>query len=157
MRKLTKMQAISLLVSLFIVLFIFVNSSLPADESAETSGGLLGFINGIFAFLGLEFELSHNALRKIAHFVEFFTVGAAFMWTTAAFTKNIGAHIIKPLFASLSVAVIDETIQFFPPGRSSQLSDVILDFAGAFCAIMLTWYLMHLISKKHSKRSKNIV
>lgn len=148
MRKLTKWQVISLCVSLFIIAFIFANSALPAEESAEESGGLLAFINGIFVFLGVDFELSHNMLRKIAHFVEFFAVGAAFMWTTATFTKDIRAHIVKPLFASLLVAVIDETIQIFPPGRSSQASDVVLDFSGAFCAIMLMWLIISKINKK---------
>ena len=151
MRKLTKWQVISLIVSLFIVAFIFVNSSLPAEESSEESGGLLVFINEMFVSLGLGFELSHNLLRKIAHFVEFFAVGAAFMWTTATFTREIKKHVVKPLFASLLVAVIDETIQLFPPGRSSQVSDVAIDFSGAFCAIMLAWFIISKISKKRSQ------
>ena len=151
MQRLTKWQIISLAVSLFMVAFIFINSALPAEESAETSGGLLGFINGIFAACGFGFELSHNLLRKIAHFVEFFAVGAAFLFTLASFTKNLKAHIIKPMFAGLLVAVIDETIQLFPQGRSSQVSDVVLDFAGAFCGIMITWFIISKINKKRSQ------
>jgi len=151
MRKLTKWQRMSLILSLLIIVFIFVNSSLPAEESAETSGGLLGFINGVFVFLGIDFELSHSVLRKIAHFVEFFAVGGVFLWTTATFTKRIKTHIVKPMFAALLVAVIDETIQLFPPGRSSQVSDVVLDFAGALCAIMLTWLIASKVNKKRSQ------
>lgn len=151
MKKLTKWQVLSLALSLLIIAFIFINSSLPAEESSETSGGLLSFINELFVFLGIDFELSHNVLRKIAHFVEFFAVGAAFLWTTVAFTAKVKAHIIKPMFAALLVAVIDETIQLFPPGRSSQVSDVVLDFTGAFCAIMLTWFIISKINKKRSQ------
>ncbi len=148
MQKLTKCQVASLVVSILMVAFIFVNSSLPADDSAETSGGLLSIVNGIFVYLGIDFELSHNMLRKIAHFVEFFAVGASLLWVTAAFTKKIKSHIVKPAFVSLLVAVIDETIQLFPAGRSSQVSDVVLDFAGAVCGIMLIWLLVYLKNKK---------
>ena len=38
------------------------------------------------------------------------------------------------LFLALLVAVIDEYIQAFSPGRASRVKDVLLDFSGGFCA-----------------------
>ena len=148
MKKLNKFQIISLVVSLLIVAFIFTNSACPAEESGDLSGGLLGFINSVIAFFGIDWQMPHNLLRKIAHFVEFLGLGTSFLITAATFTKKIALHLTKPLFAALSVAVIDEMIQSFFPGRSSQVSDVLLDFFGAFCGVMISLLIIYLINKK---------
>ena len=152
MRRLKTAQAISLAISIFLAVFIFANSAQPADESADMSGGLLLFINDIFAYCGIDVILSHHVLRKCAHFIEFFAVGVSLMVTTATFTKRLRRHIIKPVLISLAIAAIDETIQLFPPGRSAQASDVALDFTGAVCGIMFSWLVIYLINKKAVSR-----
>ena len=148
MKKLNKFQFISLVISILIVAFIFTNSACPAEESGDMSGGLLGFINGVIAFFGIDWQMPHNLLRKIAHFVEFFGLGVSFLVTTVAFTKKIVLHLTKPLFFSMAVAVIDEMIQSFFPGRSSQVSDVLLDFFGAFCGVMTALLVVYIINKR---------
>ena len=56
---------------------------------------------------------------------------------------------------ALLVALADETIQLFSPGRGSQVTDVWIDFAGACLGILLAWLLRWLrihVQSKHAKK-----
>ena len=48
------------------------------------------------------------------------------------------AGFARPALAALLCALADETIQLFVPGRSGQVKDIWIDFAGAVLAIGLT-------------------
>ena len=50
--------------------FIFSNSLKSAEESAEDSGKVLAFLQGLFP------SLTDEGVRKLAHFAEFFVLGA---------------------------------------------------------------------------------
>ena len=114
--------------------FIFYNSSLPAPVSDENSYYFVNLISWINAFLDkpepLE-EMNHY-IRKTAHFTEYFVQSLllcnAFQ-TDRADRQNSHSCI---LLLSLLTAVLDEYIQLFSPGRSGQVTDIMLDFSGAF-------------------------
>lgn len=80
-------------------------------------------------------NISDAFVRKLAHFVEFFALGAELSallwlegWHTVQAYGNIG-------FAGVLVALCDETVQIFSH-RGSQVQDVWLDTAGAICGIL---------------------
>ena len=114
--------------------FIFYNSSLPAPVSDENSYYFVNLISWINAFLDkpVPLEEMNHYIRKTAHFTEYFVQALllcnAFQ-TDRADHKNSRGCI---LFLSLLTAVVDEYIQLFSPGRSGQVTDIMLDFSGAF-------------------------
>ena len=113
---------------------IFYNSSLPAPVSDESSYFFVNLFAGINAFLDKPVPLPemNHYVRKTAHFTEYFVQALllcnAFQ-TDRTDRKNYHACI---LLLSLMTAVFDEYIQLFSPGRSGQVTDIILDFSGGF-------------------------
>lgn len=74
-------------------------------------------------------------VRKLAHFCEYFLLGAE----CAALTASLAGRAISPyvwadLFIVLAVGVADEFVQSVV-GRTSLISDVLLDFFGAALGI----------------------
>ena len=114
--------------------FIFYNSSLPAPVSDENSYYFVNLISWINAFLDkpVPLEEMNHYIRKTAHFTEYFVQALllcnAFQ-TDRTDRKNSHSCI---LLLSLMTAVLDEYIQLFSPGRSGQVTDIMLDFSGAF-------------------------
>ena len=114
--------------------FIFYNSSLPAPVSDETSYFFVDLVAWINAFLDkpVPLPVMNHYIRKTAHFTEYFVQALllcnAFQ-TDRADRQNSHSCI---LLLSLLTAVLDEYIQLFSPGRSGQVTDIMLDFSGAF-------------------------
>lgn len=113
---------------------IFYNSSLPAELSDETSYFFVNLIAGINSFLDKPVPLPamNHYIRKTAHFTEYFVQALllcnAFQ-SASTDRKNAHGYI---LLLSLMTAVLDEYIQLFSPGRSGQVTDIMLDFSGGF-------------------------
>ena len=111
---------------------IFYNSSLPAPVSNESSYFFVKLVAGINSFLDKPVPLPemNHYIRKTAHFTEYFVQALllcnAFQ-TGRADRKN--SHVCI-LLLSLMTAVTDEYIQLFSPGRSGQVTDIMLDFSG---------------------------
>lgn len=110
------------------ILLIFSQSAMPAPISQAESGGLLYFLVQIFPFL------TEHFLRKLAHFAEFAILGVFL-------GKSLHGPVTRMLLAGILCAVCDETIQLFVVGRSSQVSDIWVDFSGILTAAVLLWLL----------------
>lgn len=81
-------------------------------------------------------DISHAFVRKLAHFTEFFLLGAELsgdLWLERRFSVQ---HYVNVWFAGELCALCDETIQIFS-GRGPSVADVWLDTAGATCGILL--------------------
>ena len=122
------------------LVFILGNSMKIAEVSAGQSQRFLPLVNEWLAKLSLE-PIDVHTLRKLAHFGEFGLLGLFSMLCLRVYTRHFVRHISWPLFFGLVVANVDETIQLYTPGRSSQVTDVWIDFtgvaAGAFAALMI--------------------
>ena len=136
-----------LLITIFIVLFIFYNSMQNGESSSEASTAVLNFINDMIKAMGLSFKLEGYFIRKLAHFVEFFTLGVFLMLTFEAFTNKIFSIIGFPMFLAIFIPVIDEYIQIYSDGRTSSVKDVLLDFFGAMIGIIIV-SLFFVLNKK---------
>lgn len=112
--------------------FIWGNSLLPADTSqalSDSTGSLMGWLLN----LG---ELTHVGsvlIRKAAHFAEFASLGLLLAWHLLLSGKKAGYAVLLGLLA----ACMDETIQFFVPGRAPGLLDVAIDTCGVLAGMIL--------------------
>lgn len=129
-----------ILLILFFIAFIFSNSLDSMGDSAEKSGRILDFVNGILEKLRSPILFSEVFVRKTAHFLEFFLLGCLLFGYTFYFSKiNIKSSVYCSYVATLT-AMTDETIQFFS-GRGSMLLDVWLDTSATALAIFLLYGL----------------
>lgn len=135
------------LITTAIIAFAFIHSSMPSEQSAEESGNVLGVLQYLFGFLGLDDGLSDHIVRKAAHFIEYTALGVMFVFCAYSFNRN-RPYKFLPLIAGsgLFTAVIDETIQLNVPGRAGMITDVWLDFLGVLtgAALMLVIFVIYI-------------
>ncbi len=133
-----------------LMIFIFCMSAQPADDSTVTSSRFCTLaarllISGFDAFSqqmqiqivdGLAF-----VVRKAAHFSEYGLMG--FLWYLWLRDRRGGMPIA--LGAAALYAVTDEIHQYFVPGRSCELRDVLVDTSGALTGILAAFVLLSVI------------
>lgn len=118
------------------IAFIWLHSTQTAEESTVESVGVMTFLNDFFAKLGLSMELTDFIVRKSAHFCEFALLGCLSFWSARQLNGRFVKNLMPVGFVCLATAVTDELIQMYSPGRSSQVTDVILDFSGAAAGVL---------------------
>lgn len=122
---------------------IWGNSAMNGDQSGQASDWVLALL----AFLP-EGELGVYLVRKAAHFSEFALLGFLMGWM-GLLTK--GQTQFAQLGLGLSCACVDETIQYFVPGRASMLLDVWLDTVGFATGLALMTLLAGWAGKRKEK------
>lgn len=160
-----KLKYISWVPAVIVMVIIFSFSATPAANSNDSSKTIATQVLRIYEDItnneidistreGILDRLNH-IIRKGAHFLEF----ALLAWC-------IGLHfaVLKPgkrgLFAyatgfSAAYALTDEIHQYFIPGRSCQLSDVLLDSCGAATGALIFIFMMYLAKRLRSKGKTN--
>ena len=108
--------------------FIYTRSAKPAELSRLESGAVLEWLRKLLPFLTV------YTVRKLAHFTEFFVLGAM-LYTDWRLVGR--GPVLVPLGLALAFAAGDELLQTQIPGRSGELRDVLLDFLGAAAAMLL--------------------
>lgn len=145
--KIKKKQRICVALLVLNVAFIWGNSLLPGS----VSGAISQFVRDILAFLfsggSTDPNAGHGLLRKLAHFMEFASLGALFAWLFAMYRKPIPVA----LPCGFAVACIDETIQLFVPDRGPAVKDVLIDTSGVLLGIILLFF-GYIICKKQAKQ-----
>lgn len=124
-----------------LLVFIWGNSMLPGEISQAFSDWVNSFL---FSGEGSGGQGS-GLLRKIAHFTEFAALGMLLGWLFGMLRKGK----LLPFCAGCAAACMDETIQFFVPGRSPGLKDVAIDSCGVLAGLILLW-IGHTCMKKRS-------
>ena len=153
---------IILLIGIFgTLLFTFIQSMLPPEESSEVSEDVKGFLETIIPPDTEVGEFVHENVRKIAHFTEYFVLGiftslyvVIFMPRTASLPRERIRFVIYSVASAPLVALFDETIQIFS-GRGPSVSDVWLDtlgFVSSAGVIYAVFYIAALIIK--NKKAK---
>ena len=126
------------------VAFIWGNSAMPGDVSKMISGFARDLLLLLLGGGGEQASMGDGLLRKMAHFLEFASLGFLFFW--------LYSMLKKPWFYSaccgVAVACVDETIQLFSPGRASRITDVLLDSAGMACGMAALWLCVTIYQKK---------
>ena len=89
----------------------------------------------------------NRIVRKLAHLTEFTILGSV-LYTILRRYITYGT-VIKTIGLGMLIASLDEFIQLFSPGRSSQISDVLIDTVGIIIGILLVklvYYIEYKIS-----------
>lgn len=139
---------IYLCLTLLLLCFIFSRSLTPSFASDAESENALGVVDGFLSVFNLGGIIDNHIIRKIAHFTEFAVLGALITASVHKLSGKIKRNIFFVLFCSLAVPVADETLQYFSYGRSPEVKDVLLDFAGAAAGILIALLLVWALKKK---------
>ena len=148
------------ILSIGIMITIFCLSCENADESSETSGFFTNFVVRHFVkgFENLtpdrQNEIYGNVshlIRKCAHFSAYASLGFCTSCTVGK-RKLISLGSILSLAICVAYASSDELHQYFVPGRSCELRDVLIDSCGALTGIMVSMAIMLIISKKTARQ-----
>lgn len=152
MRKYLK---VSLLISIIIMIsFIWSNSLKSPNESVKQSGEVAKVIETIITHNGQK-QLSGfgswiiENVRKIAHFVEFFSLAVLITTYIALFysEKKFNYSYVSLV---IIVAIIDEIIQIFT-NRGAMVIDVLIDSAGGllgFIFVVFIKCILYIIKNK---------
>lgn len=141
-------KQLHLFITLLIMLFIFCQSALPAELSQQESGIVVRFLTGV---TGLEEGLVSFVVRKGAHFLEYLVLGISLFWTVQDLRMrpgrvpggSAGRAFLVPWAVGALYAVTDEVHQYFVPGRSCELRDVLIDACGIAAGVAIVWYRRH--------------
>lgn len=132
---------ISLLLVILWMIFIFVMSSFDATSSSNQSNFIVDIITSIINIK--DTGLLSLIIRKLAHFTEYFILGILVINFITRYDKKI----IIAILLCIIYATSDEIHQIFVPGRSCQITDIMIDSLGSIMGI----YLCKLITKKCKK------
>ena len=141
------LRAALILSSMATIIFIFSNSLKPAEQSAQQSSNVLQVVQKIATIVapnsqianatGPLYDWLHILLRSIAHFLEFFLLGAlcSGVCSTYTFAKIWQAC---PIGTTATVAVVDECLQLTATARAFQFTDILLDVCGGVAGVGFT-------------------
>lgn len=151
--KYTKILCWLLLAVLMVIIFCF--SAQDAQQSSEVSGGVTTVITTFLAnVFHIQVEDLEGFIRKTAHFILYFLLGVVSM--LAVYTQFDRTLSRRQLFAALLICLVyaasDELHQYFVPGRSCMLRDVVLDFCGSFCGGELAYLCFYKIQSRKKRR-----
>ena len=128
--------------SAVVMVMIFYFSSQPAEESLDTSNGLLGFLLSVLGPLMRTEEqraaltgMLQASIRKAAHFTEYTVLGFFLTLFFAGTNKTLPRAVFPALLVGIPYAGTDEWHQTFVDGRSGELRDILIDAAGIACAV----------------------
>lgn len=157
--KLKKIYMIRAIVITLTVLLMGVIFSLSAD-SAEASDAKSEVISdSVISRILSSFSLDDRQIakvttvtvlivRKTAHFCEYAALGLLLCLCCQSFYKsNRFSFSVSQALGSL-YAVSDEIHQYFVPGRSCQISDMLLDSFGVAAGILAVLLAFRMIDKK---------
>ena len=128
--------------------FIWGNSLLPGNISQALSDFIKELLDIAVTGQGGTGEGS-GLLRKIAHFLEFTSLGALLAWLCAM----LGKGFPQAFLLGLAAACIDETLQFLSPGRAPGIRDVCIDAGGVAAGIILLHIGYAYFKRKNNQRS----
>lgn len=88
------------------------------------------------------------AVRKSAHACEYAALSVLFFVNYKKKSRKIKQIVGMSALSTALYAVTDEIHQLFVPGRSGQITDVILDSCGGLIGAVLSAIILYLIRKR---------
>lgn len=127
------------------MIFIFTMSSFNANDSSNQSNFIVNILVNIFNIHNI--DILSLIIRKLAHLTEYAILGLLVYNLIHSYNKK--TYIA--LFISILYAITDEMHQYFVPGRSCQITDIMIDTIG----IIIGVYLYKLIIKRYQVKIKS--
>lgn len=141
-----------LILIILCITFIFSNSLMTGGQSLEESSKITRVIEKVVDILYKSntpekvtyfFKTTFdNILRDFAHVLEFLILGILTMLYSDKFKITLFRRFSFAILFCILIAIIDEMIQFFSPGRAFELYDLALDGLGSIIGgilILLVW------------------
>ena len=119
---------------------IFIFSSCNADVSAIQSQIVINYLKEFI-------PMNSFLVRKLAHFSLFFVLGFTIYLITKDYKRTF---MITSLYA-----IGDEVHQYFVPGRSCELRDVVIDVGGCITVLIIIKLWRYLNDKRTKNNAKN--
>ena len=146
LKKRSVKKKIFLILAVIWMVVIFLFSARPGDDSSDDSrlaGHMIGqiFVPGFEEWSAEEQEAFaekvDHPVRKTAHATEYAILGLLIAGAYIERGTSIRKGILIPWGAATLYAATDEFHQLFVPGRSGQVSDVMLDSAGVLAGVLV--------------------
>ena len=142
--------------AIIVTIIIFGLSSRSIEVSNSQSGLITDSVFSLFgaqgevatggSFKGIGLDVINQYVRALAHVIEFGGLGLMII-LGCFFNQFTQKQYIKlTLTWGILTAFTDETIQFFVPGRTADLLDIMKDITGIVLSL-LTAYIIHQIYK----------
>ena len=156
------MILIIFLIGIFTTIFGFSN------QNSEVSGGIskkvTEYIVKFFPSIEKNSEIKkqeimnklEKIIRKIAHFSIYTLVGLLLMGLMKTYKIKEIDQVGLSMIIGIIYASTDEIHQAFIPGRSAQLTDVMLDSIGVLTGVFIVMLLLEIIRRIKKNRYNNI-
>lgn len=153
----------NLLALLFLVLSVIWGMVIFgfSSQDAKTSSNL-SYEVAVEVVDTLELETTpaqiEHPIRKMAHLSEYALFGALLFLSAAFKLRGRGTPMPRAVFFSVPVSAVyaasDEFHQGFSEGRSPQVTDVLIDTAGALCAALLIILIIMIVNRIKNKNTQ---
>ena len=155
-------------IALAINVFIIVHSCLDATTSTEASHGVVEITEEVINTVapGTITIDNHDSFvsfvrKAFGHFglfliSGFFTSLALFLIINPFNDKKYYRIILIALSSGLLLALLTETIQLYVPGRSGELTDVLIDFGGYLLGFSVIFLILFFIIRHINKQINNV-
>ena len=154
--------------AIIVTIIIFALSTRSIEASNAQSGLVTESVFSIFgakgkvatggSFKGIGLDIINQYVRALAHVLEF--GGLGLMIILGCFLNGFSKkHYIRlTLGWGLITAFVDETIQFFTPGRTADIFDIAKDLTGIISALLVAYLIqaVYVRKTKHIENTKTI-
>lgn len=144
-------KTIAITALVIVMAFIFFMSEQIRDDSFDMSRQVCAvmcraFVQDYDTLPAIEQENLISSMefwiRKSAHCFEYMVLGILMYLTTALYIKRTRQIFWTSLVAGIVYAAGDELHQYFVPGRSCEIRDVMIDSLGMFIGVVVTFIVM---------------
>ena len=122
------------MITALLMIFIFIQSALPADLSQQESGVIVFMLS---RFLSVDPEGLSFVIRKCAHFTEYMILGILLRFCLESWFGKHGFLSPAGWAGGTLYACTDEMHQILSDGRSALWTDVLIDSTGTLCGVLL--------------------
>ena len=133
---------------------IFLLSSQRATASSDLSGVITKWLYGvaerIFPETAFDFSTLSFIVRKTAHFFAYLILGSLVMNGFRGKELPATKWLFRALVVCVLYAISDEIHQLYVPGRSGEVTDVLLDSVGSLIGIGI-YFGMSKTRREHTK------
>ncbi len=141
-------RIIRCLLVIIVTCIIFNFSLKPAVISDQQSGLFVNIALAILKHTSIDVDVLvlTKIVRKCAHFIEYGCLGTLLAWFRQSLPQAKKYSLIY--IYGYIIPIIDEIIQAFVPGRSCQVSDMLLDMSGVTTGILFIYIIYRFIVKR---------
>ena len=138
-------KTIHVAVVILIMIFIFIQSALPADLSSMESNVI---VQMLAQFVSIDPESISFVVRKAAHFTEYLILGCALV----PVMREHGKKAILAWLIGSAYAVTDEIHQYFVSERSCEIQDMCIDSCGVLVGVLIVLLIIRLWAVRARKQ-----